>query len=55
VLCFNLQDVKEAEALRTSLEAEGFVFTPVVLAQLVYMYSAFAKDVEKAQTYLQKL
>lgn len=41
--------------MRSRLEAEGFIFPPIVLAQLAYLYAMFAKDLEKAQDYIQQL
>ena len=54
VLCV-CQNVEEAERVRTGLEAEGFVFPPLVLSQLAFLYATFAKDLDKAQDYLQQL
>ncbi|KAK7104135.1 leucine-rich PPR motif-containing protein, mitochondrial-like [Littorina saxatilis] len=48
-------DVEEAEKVKSTLEAEGFVFPPQVLGQLAYMYAMFVKDVEKAQHFIQEL
>ncbi|KAK7483552.1 hypothetical protein BaRGS_00025226, partial [Batillaria attramentaria] len=48
-------DVEEAESVRSRLEAEGFVFPPIVLSQLAYLYSMFVKDLSKAQRYLEQL
>lgn len=53
--CYYLQDIEEAEKVRSRLEAEGFVFPPIVLAQLGYLYAMFAKDLVKAQDYIQQL
>ncbi|KAL8619576.1 hypothetical protein ACOMHN_019632 [Nucella lapillus] len=48
-------DVEEAEKVRSGLEAEGFTFPPIMLAQLAYLYATFARDLPKATAYLQQL
>ena len=53
--CSCSQDIEEAEKVRSRLEAEGFIFPPIVLAQLAYLYAMFAKDLGKAQDYIQQL
>ncbi|XP_025105551.1 leucine-rich PPR motif-containing protein, mitochondrial-like [Pomacea canaliculata] len=48
-------DEEEAEKVRSKLEEGGFIFPPIVLSQLAYLYAAHVKNIEKAQHYLQQL
>ncbi|XP_076463614.1 leucine-rich PPR motif-containing protein, mitochondrial-like [Babylonia areolata] len=48
-------DVEEAKGVAGRLEAEGFVYPPLVLVQLAFLYATFVRDLPKASTYLQQL
>lgn len=48
-------NVKEAENLKASLDAEGFLFPPIILRQLMFMNALHKKDETVAMEYLHLL